>query len=163
MLGSHAMAKLFCLFMMVIGIGAAGWHSGSVITGLRLELTGQLVQARIIDKHIDRPTRGNSVRIESVRVNNKEVRSARSYLNDYLLTVSYTIDGATNTALAPVGYDRWHEESVGSVVAAKALPNVSNYVEATSFGVFILGLKQVAIGLAIFIVGFISFRLQGDD
>lgn len=154
--------RIFCALMICIGLGMVVWNAKTVVDGVRLEMSGQSVEARIVDKHIERPHNQNRVRWESLTVNGTTVRHWETYLYDYFLTVAYTVDEVSATALAPVGYDRWHEEAVGSTITVSALPDVNGYVDAADRGMLYYGLRRIGIGLAIALVGFVAFRLQDE-
>ena len=154
--------KIFCLLMIGVGVGTAAWSVNDAATGLRLQTSGMPVEARITGKHIDKPTSRKPVRWNSTTVNGVTVRSFRTYLYDYMLTVTYTRDGQEYSAIAPVGYDRWHAESIGSVVTVDAAPGITEYVDAAERGTLIYGLRHIAIGLAIALLGGFVLRVSDD-
>ena len=160
MAGIGVTGRLFCIGMIVLGGAVAAANIGTVASGVRLHLEGEPIQARIADKHIDRPTSGNRIRTESVSVNGTQVRSLRTYFYDYFLTVTYIGRDGQVTALAPVGYDRWHEEVVGSALTVTTLPEIPDYVDAANRGVIYYGLRQMGIGLLIAAVGFVALRVS---
>ncbi|MDX8349351.1 hypothetical protein SLH49_15295 [Cognatiyoonia sp. IB215446] len=155
------LGRLFCVLIIVVGLGIAVANVKTVYDGGRIWLSGTQVEATIIDKHIDRPTNsGRPVRVESISVNGYKVRSPRTYFYDYFLTVRYTVDGNVIEALAPVGYHDWHEERVGNALTVLSLASVPAYVDAQPRDTLIYGLRRIGLGFLIMIVGAVALRLQ---
>lgn len=160
-LGEFA-GKVFCAGMIVLGGGISVTNAPTAYFGLQLTSSGQPTEAIIVDKRIDRPNTSSRPKLDSVSVNDHKVRTPRSYLYDYLLTVRYSVEGQSVTSIAPVSYDFWQDERVGRTIPITFLPDTQDFVETADHDLLKHGLKHMAIGLAMALVGLVALRLPTD-
>ena len=144
---------------MLVGLSTAGAGVLSFYKGAELRLAGQEFEGRVVDKFVERPSRRQGVRAESVSVNGVRVRSTKTYFNDYFLTVGYVAEGGDITSKAPVSYNRWHDTQVGSSVTVTAIPGKPAYADAMKRGMMYYGLRHIFFGLVIIVVGLLALRL----
>ncbi|MEO1640696.1 MAG: hypothetical protein AAFU41_15755 [Pseudomonadota bacterium] len=158
----HALVKLFCVLVAIVGLAQMGGSAPSLYDGVRLWQSGTAAEVTVIGKEIDRPTRRTGIRAETVNVNGTEVRSLRTYFNHYFLNVSYVRDGAAVQALAPVSYSQFQTQQTGVSITAMVHPLVETYVDASARNTLLYALHRMAIGLLILVVGLIAYRLPDE-
>lgn len=125
--------------------------------------SGEPTEAVIVKKHIDHPAPSSRPKLDSVSINDFKVRTPRTYLYDYLLTVRYSVDGQSVTSVAPVSYDQWQNERVGRTIPITFLPEQQEFVDAVDFGLLKHGLKYIGIGFAVALVGLVALKLPAND
>lgn len=156
-------AKVFCAGMIVLGASISVANIQTAYSGYTLTSSGQPTEAVIVKKHIDKPNPSSRPKLDSISVNDQKVRTLRTYLYDYLLTVRYSVDGQNVTSVAPVSYNQWQDERVGRTIAITFMPQQQEFVEATDFGLLKHGLKYIGIGLAMALVGLVALRLPASE
>ncbi|MEM1101181.1 MAG: hypothetical protein AAGH73_06585 [Pseudomonadota bacterium] len=155
----------FCLLLAFVGGIHIAEQIGPASDGLAIRSSNTQVLAEVTGKEIERPTRRTGARTESVSVNGTRVRSVRTYFNSYHLNVSYMRDGELRTALAPVGYDMFHETPTGARLEVSVSDAAPSFADAIPSGTLLYAAKHVGIGLLIVFVGAAALLLPigGSD
>lgn len=153
----------FGVIIIMIGLFIAGTNLQTVAEGLKIGAIGEPVAALVTGKRVEAPHRSSNIHFASVSVNGIEMRDMRTYYRDYFLKVRYEQDGAVREALAPVGYGRFREERKGNSISVRALPGGGPYVDADDRGTLLYGLKRIAIGVLMLIVGAVALKLRNRE
>ncbi len=155
--------QLFCFLL----IGVGGWlvvdNGVTTYTGVQLAGSDETTDARIINKHVEKPGAGVRPRVDGISINGTKARHPRTYFYGYFLTVSYAGENVVREALAPVSYDRWHAQKVGDTVPVTVLPGAVTHVDAEANATMIYGLKHIAVGLAMAALGLVVMRMPDSD
>lgn len=147
--------------MVVIAVGASEivGQIGTGLDGIRLARVGEVVNATIIDKDVERPGPFRGIRGESVSINDVQLRSLRTYFNQYILIVS----NAGTERAAPVSYDAFQAARVGTSVQVSVADNVPGFADMSRHATLFYALRQMALGLLIVGVGVLALRLPDSD
>jgi len=154
--------KIFCVIVIAVGVGEIANHGITTWQGMTLAQSDRANEVRIVDKQIERPGPMRKARTESITVNGTKIRGFHTYFNQYVLTVAYNSPSGPATFKAPVSYDRWHIETVGTTVSAFMDSDIAEFADVDENGTLFYGLRQLAMGLLIVVVGFIALRFADD-
>ncbi len=154
--------KIFCVLVIAVGVSEIADHGITTWQGMTLAQSDRADEVRIVDKQIERPGPMRKPRTESITVNGTKIRGFHTYFNQYVLTVAYNSPSGPVTFKAPVSYDRWHIETVGTTVSAVMDSDIAEYADVDENGTLFYGLRQLAMGLLIVVVGFIALRFADD-
>ncbi|MEL7137727.1 MAG: hypothetical protein AAFP67_01700 [Pseudomonadota bacterium] len=150
---------IFGILLIGVGLFVAAEGAPAIYDGMRLETEGAPVSARIDAKRFEPRLGSGGPRLQSVSVNGVEARSIRTYLRLHTFDVSYSADGETRKATAPVSFDQWRDGRMGDEISVRALPDGGAFVDLAPFATFLHGLKKLGIGALICVVGLVSLRL----
>ena len=120
--------------------------------GVRLFTSDETVVVTIVEKDVERPARKTGVRGESISVNGTKVRALRTYFDAYVAIVSES-GSLAEAKRASVSYDAWHALEVGDEVETTVAANVTGFADISSGATLRYGLKQMAIGFVIVLLG----------
>ncbi|MEM6636702.1 MAG: hypothetical protein AAF667_12525 [Pseudomonadota bacterium] len=146
-------ALIGCAVFACAGIAMMASNFYVVRDGFHLLSSEQKVDATVVGKDIERPTRKAGVRGESISINGSKARSLRTYFNAYFAVVSEQTGSSTQERRASVTYEAWHSLDIGTVLEITVAPNVPDFADISPGGTLRYGLKQMAIGFAILLLG----------
>ncbi len=151
-----------CAIFTLAGLAMIGSNFGVVRDGYRLFTSDETVVAAVVEKEIERPARKPGVRGESISVNGTKVRSLQTYFNAYFALVSNT-GSPLDAKRASVNYAAWHALDVGTELEIIVAPDVTGYVDIVPGATLRYGLKQMALGFVIILLGVGVLFIPADE
>ncbi|MEL7176206.1 MAG: hypothetical protein AAGK28_06760 [Pseudomonadota bacterium] len=151
-----------CAIFVFAGLAMIASNFGVVRDGYRLFTSDETVVVEIVEKKIERPARKPGVRGESISVNGTKVRSLQTYFNAYFALVSNT-GSSLDAKLAPVSYTAWHAFDVGMELDVIVAPGVTGYADIAPGATLRYGLKQMALGFVIILLGVGVLFIPGEE
>lgn len=146
-------ALIGCAMFACAGIAMMASNFHVVRDGLHLLSSEETVVASVVEKDIERPTRKAGIRGESISINGTKARSLRTYFNSYFAVVSEAPRSSIKGRRASVTYETWHSLDVGTVLEITVASDVIGFADISRGATLRYGLKQMAIGFAILLLG----------
>lgn len=163
-MGQNSIFSLIgCAVFACAGIAIIASNFHVVRDGFHLLSSEETVAASVVGKDIERHTRKAGIRGERISVNGAKARSLRTYFNSYFAVVSEQLGSSTQGLRASVTYETWHALDVGTVLEITVAPEVTDFADISSGATLRYGLKQMAIGFAILLLGIGMLFLPSEE